>query len=106
MVTSIQDCFILLFAALTWLRGLLHPLLVPCCFVLAWGLVLMLATQLWSLGRDGLKVSQRLHQIPCTQCRFFTGDYHLKCTVNPSTALTETAIGCRDFNARGLNDLD
>lgn len=97
MVTSIQASFILLFATLTWLRGLLQPLLVPCCFILAWALMFMVVAQLWALGREGVKVTQRLHQIPCTHCQFFTGDYHLKCTVNPSTALTEAAIGCRDF---------
>jgi hypothetical protein len=97
MVSAIQAFFIFLFAAFTGLRELLQPLLVPCCFVLAWALIFMVAAQLWALGRDGVKVTQRLHQIPCSDCQFFTGDYHLKCTVNPNTALTEAAIGCRDF---------
>lgn len=41
--------------------------------------------------------AKRMHQIPCTKCRFFTGDYRLKCTVNPSIANTEGAIGCGDY---------
>ncbi|NJR69347.1 MAG: hypothetical protein HC771_12300 [Synechococcales cyanobacterium CRU_2_2] len=35
--------------------------------------------------------------MPCSNCRYFTGDYRLKCTVNPYVALSEEAIGCRDF---------
>ena len=40
---------------------------------------------------------KRLHQIPCNKCAYFTGDYRLKCTVNPIDAMSENAIGCRDF---------
>ena len=46
---------------------------------------------------DAIAQAKRMHQIPCTQCRFFTGDYRLKCTINPSVANTEEAIGCRDY---------
>lgn len=40
---------------------------------------------------------RRLHQVPCSQCVFFTGDYRLKCTVHPSKALSEEALNCLDF---------
>jgi hypothetical protein len=40
---------------------------------------------------------QRLHQIPCDRCVFFTGEYHLKCTIHPCKALKEEAIGCLDY---------
>ncbi|WP_086936319.1 hypothetical protein [Chamaesiphon minutus] len=40
---------------------------------------------------------QRLHQIPCHRCGFFTGEYNLKCTVHPYKALSEQAIGCMDY---------
>lgn len=40
---------------------------------------------------------KRLHQVPCSNCAYFTGDYRLKCTVNPIVAMSEEAIGCRDF---------
>ena len=46
---------------------------------------------------EGWKHLRRLHQVPCSQCLYFTGDYNLKCTVRPCTALTENAIGCLDF---------
>jgi hypothetical protein len=45
---------------------------------------------------------QRLHQIPCHRCVFFTGEYNLKCTVHPSKALSEEAIGCRDYQGAKL----
>ena len=54
----------------------------------------------WSLARVVLDVvaeAKKMHQIPCTKCRFFTGDYRLKCTVNPSSANTEQAIDCSDY---------
>lgn len=47
--------------------------------------------------RQAVQHLQRLHQIPCDQCVYFTGNYRLKCTVNPTVAMSENAIGCRDF---------
>ncbi|KGF71902.1 hypothetical protein DO97_14460 [Neosynechococcus sphagnicola sy1] len=75
----------------------IKPILVPLCFIGAWGLTSLVA---WSLGtalRDGLRNAQRMHQIPCARCQFFTGDYHLKCTVHPKVALSESAIHCPDY---------
>ena len=54
----------------------------------------------WSLVSSAASIlaeAKKMHQIPCTKCRFFTGDYHLKCTVNPHDANTEQAIGCCDY---------
>jgi hypothetical protein len=45
----------------------------------------------------GFEQVARMHQVPCNRCAYFTGDYNLKCTVNPYRALTEEAISCRDF---------
>ncbi|NEP80770.1 MAG: hypothetical protein F6K39_22920 [Okeania sp. SIO3B3] len=47
--------------------------------------------------QQGINYVQRLHQIPCSRCTFFTGDYRLKCTVHPDNALTETALNCSDY---------
>lgn len=60
----------------------------------------------WSIARFVLDVvaqAKKMHRIPCTKCRFFTGDYRLKCTVNPSTANTEQAIGCYDYQQAHQN---
>ena len=45
----------------------------------------------------GVQDVKTLHEIPCSRCRYFTGEYHLKCPVNPRAALTEAAIDCLDF---------
>ena len=76
-----------------------QPFLVPICFVSAWLIVSLAVWSVFTATRDGVQRSRRLHQIPCTRCRFFTEDYHLKCTVRPHAALTEEAIGCGDFVA-------
>lgn len=52
---------------------------------------------LWDAFQKGLTHLQRLHQIPCHCCVFFTGEYNLKCTVHPCKALNEAAIGCPDY---------
>lgn len=57
----------------------------------------------WSLvsyAIDAVNRAKIMHQIPCTKCRFFTGDYRLKCTINPHVANTEAAIGCNDYYKR------
>ena len=63
-------------------------------------LILFLFT--WSLFDafiDALNKAKQMHQIPCTQCRFFTNNYRLKCTVNPYIANTKEAINCSDYQA-------
>ncbi|HAA29675.1 MAG TPA: hypothetical protein DCE56_20740 [Cyanobacteria bacterium UBA8553] len=75
----------------------LQPYLVPVCFCLAWGLIILLCLTILSAIRSSVANAKRMHQIPCTDCKFFTYDYRLKCTVHPSIANTETAVNCRDY---------
>ncbi|MCL1472490.1 hypothetical protein LAY57_17640 [Argonema antarcticum A004/B2] len=75
----------------------LQPFLVPICFVLAWGFMLLLAWNLWSAFSHSVTRAKRMHQIPCPGCRFFTNDYRLKCTVRPGVANSEDAIDCPDY---------
>ncbi|MFH7029987.1 MAG: hypothetical protein ACHBN1_32635 [Heteroscytonema crispum UTEX LB 1556] len=72
-------------------------------FICLWVLIMMgfLCSALVAL-KQGASQVQRLHQIPCYKCDFFTNDPHLKCTVNPITACTEEALGCRDFEPKTL----
>ncbi len=69
------------------------------CFCLAWGLIICAAIRTYKTIFKAKNYVCRLHQIPCSQCRYFTGDYRLKCTVNPYWALSEDAIGCCDFES-------
>lgn len=50
-----------------------------------------------AISQQAINHLKRLHQVPCSNCAYFTGDYRLKCTVNPMLAMSEEAIGCRDF---------
>ncbi|MHC5855739.1 hypothetical protein [Nostoc sp.] len=34
----------------------------------------------------------------CPQCRYFSHNSYLKCTVHPSTVLTDQAINCLDYS--------
>jgi hypothetical protein len=65
--------------------------------VLGWGFMFCLALSLWTLLKETVQVSQRLHQIPCARCQFCTNNPVLKCAVHPQSALTEAAINCPDF---------
>lgn len=86
-----------MFQLLHPLVRVLQPFLVPLCFILAWTFAVLALWSVWAAMRDSITTGKRLHQIPCPNCQFFTGDYHLKCTVHPSTALTEEAIDCPDY---------
>ena len=79
-----------------------EPWLQPICFGVAWIVIITLASNLFQLFRDGQQRLHTLHQIPCSQCRYFTDDVHLKCTVHPFIALSEEAIGCADFESVSL----
>ncbi|WP_088894605.1 hypothetical protein [Leptolyngbya ohadii] len=83
------------------INQLIQPALVPLCFVLAWGLVGIVGWSLWAAARDSVRVAQRMHQIPCANCQYFTNTHFLKCPVHPSAAGSEEAVNCRDFEARG-----
>ena len=76
----------------------IQPFLVPICFVFAWLFVILGAWSLVSMMFEGVSHARHLHQIPCANCRYFTGDYGLKCTVHPSLALSEDAIHCPDYD--------
>ena len=67
------------------------------CFSVWTTIFSVLLWRLIAIAKQAVKHLQHLHQIPCDKCAYFTGDYRLKCTVNPIDAMSETAIGCRDF---------
>ncbi|MDJ0902318.1 MAG: hypothetical protein QNJ55_26295 [Xenococcus sp. MO_188.B8] len=50
--------------------------------------------------KQGINYVKKLHQIPCSNCVYFTGDYRLKCTVDPIKAMTENALACKDFASK------
>lgn len=66
-------------------------------FIVTWAFLLSLAWSIVAMIRDTIRVSKKLHQIPCANCQFFTDSSYLKCPVHPSSALTEEAINCLDY---------
>jgi hypothetical protein len=82
-----------------------HPIqdyLAPICLVITWAILFVLLASFWTLTSDTVTQAKRMHQIPCAGCQFFTGDYHLKCTVHPAIALSEAAINCPDYRNSSL----
>ena len=49
---------------------------------------------------EGFNYVKKMHQIPCANCVYFTGNYCLKCTLHPAEAMSENAIACRDFELK------
>nr|WP_230966966.1 hypothetical protein [Nostoc commune] len=78
----------------------IQPFLVPICFVVAWTVTILAVLSLWTAARDSMTTAKLMHQIPCSGCQFFTDNYRLKCTVRPSTANTEEAIDCLDYQPK------
>ena len=74
-----------------------QPIVPSLCLITAWTLVVLLMWTISIAARDGIATVRRLHQIPCANCQYFTGNYILKCTVHPTSALTSEAIDCYDF---------
>lgn len=42
------------------------------------------------------------HKAPCQHCRYFSRNPYLKCTIHPSTVLTEQAVDCLDYSPNTL----
>ena len=70
----------------------IYSLIIICC-------LLSLCFSIYQALIAGVKNVKKLHQIPCSSCAFFTGDYRLKCTIHPCKALSEEAINCFDYES-------
>ncbi len=46
------------------------------------------------------KSCNKFNSIPCTKCKYFHNNYHLKCAVNPSKVLQPEAKECLDYSFR------
>ena len=79
---------------------MIQPLIVPLCLITAWVFILMLASSVIGMIVDVIRKSKKMHEIPCSNCQYFTNDYRLKCPVNPFQANTESAINCKDYQMR------
>jgi len=98
MTGLLNAIFVLIRHLVQWVQ----PILVPICVVVAWATILFAAWSVWSAMRDGVQRARQMHQIPCSECQYFSGNYLLKCPLHPKEALSEAAIGCRDFESDRL----
>lgn len=85
------------FQFLSYLIRAIQPFIIPFCFVCAWLFSFLVIWSIWSSIKDTLSKAKQMHEIPCSNCKFFTNDYRLKCTVRPTIANTEEAIDCPDY---------
>jgi hypothetical protein len=85
---------------------IIQPILIPLCFCAAWLFIGILGTTIVKACTETVDRAKQMHRIPCTECVFFTDDYHLKCTVQPHLANTEAAIDCRDYRSRSQTSFD
>lgn len=69
----------------------------PVRFLFACLLLFLCAWSLISPLLIAVAEAKQMHRIPCANCRFFTNNHRLKCTVKPQIANTEEAINCRDY---------
>ncbi|MGB3692529.1 MAG: hypothetical protein WA896_08375 [Spirulinaceae cyanobacterium] len=87
-----------MFQILYYLVHTLGPFFKPIGFLFVWLFLLILAWSLFSAVRDTITRAKEMHQVPCSNCQFFTNDYRLKCTIKPNIANTEQAIDCSDYH--------
>lgn len=71
--------------------------LLPLRVLIACSLLLICSWSIIGAVIDIITRAKQMHRVPCTNCRFFTQDYRLKCTVQPDIANTELAIECSDY---------
>ena len=70
------------------------------CPVAIWLTLISFFTAICFAAKEGILRLRRLHQIPCSGCAFATGEYQLKCAVNPCSAYSEEAINCIDYERK------
>lgn len=95
----------LFFTALARFILWIQPAIPVICAIIAWSLVCAIALSLIATSRRSIANLRKLHQVPCSRCIFSTSDYRLKCSVHPTEAFSEDAIGCYDFESTDKSQL-
>ena len=74
--------------------------LIPLGFTMVFTIFVVMLPDVWKFARARIATINCFHQVPCKNCRFFTNNHYLWCTVHPSTALTKEALHCCDYHPR------
>ena len=73
-------------------------------FMLVWAVaVFTISNARKKRSRTG-RASNRLKQVPCRNCQFYSDNNYLKCAIHPTVALTEQAINCSDYEPPTASD--
>ena len=97
LAESIDKVGIIVLEILYYLIKVIQPVMPYVCFFCAWLFLILLGWSLLNGASDAIARSKKMHQRPCSKCRYFTNDFRLKCTVQPTIANTEQAIDCFDY---------
>ncbi len=99
MLSYTDRCIEAFFTVLATLIFWIQPAMPAICAVIAWSLIGAIALSLITTIRRSIANLRKMHQIPCSRCAFSTSDHRLKCSVHPTEAFSEEAIGCYDFES-------
>lgn len=66
-------------------------------FVMGWAILCLMVSIILTGARAEIFALDRLHQVPCRNCKFFSRNPYLKCAIHPCIALTEKASNCSDY---------
>lgn len=70
---------------------------IPFCSMIFLAIFILKLLNVWKVTRAKIIALNCFHQLPCQNCRFFTNNHYLYCTVHPSIVLTEQALDCSDY---------
>ena len=70
---------------------------IPFCSMIFLVIFILKLLDVWKVARAKIIALNCFHQLPCRNCRFFTNNHYLYCTVHPSIVLTEQALDCSDY---------
>lgn len=98
-------CIEAFFTALATFIIWIQPAIPVICAMIAWSLVSAIALSFITTVRRSIANLRKVYQIPCSRCAFSTSDYRLKCSVRPTEAFSEEAIGCYDFESKEATQL-
>ncbi|HAX77859.1 MAG TPA: hypothetical protein DCY88_18970 [Cyanobacteria bacterium UBA11372] len=73
-------------------------------FAILTGTVIWLSKRRIGEKKESFFNFDRFNKVPCRNCRYFTGNFYLKCAVRPSEVLTKKAINCSDYWGYDQND--
>ncbi|MFW9259229.1 hypothetical protein [Nostoc sp. CALU 546] len=69
----------------------------PLCSMIFLAIFIFKLLDAWKIAGEKFTTVNCFHQLPCRNCRFFTNNHYLYCTVHPSIVLTEQALDCSDY---------